>query len=156
MRVLFLLATLGGVLVGACSGADGPSPIQHRASTDPPSTAQAPKSPSDGSQGGSNADPAPAPPATPTPSDPPPVTPDAGGATTPPAPAGACGNPKCFAAFGVAGCKATDGAGVSVTMGCQDGACACLKGGQTTATFEGDATSAADASQLFLSSCDCK
>lgn len=60
------------------------------------------------------------------------------------------------AAFGVAGCKATDGAGVSVTMGCQDGACACLKGGQTTATFEGDASSAADASQLFLSSCDCK
>ncbi len=150
-----MLATLAGVLVGACSDADGPSPLRRRASNDPTSTAELPKSTSDGSQGGSNATPTPAPPATPTPSDPPPATPDAGSTTTPPAPAGACGNPKCFAAFGLAGCKATDGAGASVTMACQDGACACLTGGQTTATTEGDPTNAAEAAQLFLASCDC-
>ena len=153
MRVLFALATSCGLLVGACSDAGGPSPIQRRASS---SAAEPPRSPSDGSQGGSNANPTPAPPA---PSSDPAPTPDAGtappGPPLPPAPAGSCGNPKCFAAFGVGGCKATDGAGKSVTMGCQDGACACLTGGQTTATFEGDATNAAEASQLFLSNCDC-
>jgi hypothetical protein len=48
-----------------------------------------------------------------------------------------------------------DAAGDVVTMGCQDGACACFAGGQTTAVFDGDVNSADDARQLFLTSCGC-
>lgn len=151
MHVLFMLATACGVLLGACSDDGGASPIRRRAET---GTAAPARTPGDGSQGGSSASPTPAPPA---PASDPAPAPDAGPTppTTPPAPAGSCGNPGCLAAFGVGGCKATNGAGTTVTMGCQDGACACLTGGQTTATFEGDATNAAEASQLFLSNCDC-
>ena len=151
MRVLFMLATACGVLLGACSDDGGASPIRRRAEA---GTAAPARTPGDGSQGGSNGSPTPAPPA---PASGPAPAPDAGPTppTTPPAPAGSCGNPRCLAAFGVGGCKATNGAGTTVTMGCQDGACACLTGGQTTATFEGDATNAAEASQLFMSNCDC-
>ncbi len=50
-----------------------------------------------------------------------------GDAAPPPASApGTCGKPKCAATGGLCGCKATDGAGHSVTMGCQGGACACF------------------------------
>ncbi|HSO36838.1 MAG TPA: hypothetical protein VLT33_30135 [Labilithrix sp.] len=155
MRVLFILASAALVL-GACSDAGGPSPIRRRASSEATGGAEAQQS--DGTPGGGANAPTP----TPAPSsDPSPGTPDAGSTTPsptppPPAPAGSCGNPKCFAAFGTGGCKATDGAGASVAMGCQDGACACVSGGQTTATFEGTVNSAADASQLFLSNCDCQ
>jgi hypothetical protein len=45
---------------------------------------------------------------------------------------------------------------MAVTMGCQDGACACFAGGQTTSTFAGDVKSPDDARQLFLTNCDCR
>ncbi len=96
----------------------------------------------------STPDPTPAPDAGTSPS-PSPAPPPA-----PPAP-GSCGAPKCFGLAGVGGCKATDSAGDLVTMGCQDGACACLTGGQTTTTFDGDVTSADDARSLFLVNCTC-
>lgn len=141
------------LLLAACSDAGDASSIRRRANSDSPASAAPSKAPNDGSMGGSSASPTPAPP----PSAPAPATPD-GGATTPPAtpaPAGSCANPKCFGVGGIGGCKATDGTGANVTMGCQDGACACLAGGQTTATFAGDVNSASDAAQLFLANCDC-
>ena len=89
-----------------------------------------------------------------------PAPPDAGAAPAPaPAPVppapGSCGAPRCFGFAGVGGCKATDATGALVTMGCQDGACACLAAGQTTTTFDGDVTSTDDARSLFLVNCAC-
>lgn len=97
---------------------------------------------------------------TPPPSSVPAPASDAG-ATPPPAPApappvpGSCGAPACFGLAGIGGCKATDAAGDRVTMGCQDGACVCLTGGQTTTTFDGDVNSVDDARSLFLVNCTC-
>lgn len=100
---------------------------------------------------------APTPSTTPHPSSAPVPVPDAGAIPTPvPAPPvpGSCGAPTCFELAGVGGCKATDAAGDLVTMGCQDGTCACLTGGQTT-TFDGDVNNVDDARSLFLVNCTC-
>jgi hypothetical protein len=40
-------------------------------------------------------------------------------------------------------------------MACHGGGCACFTADQTTATFDGDITSADDAAQLFLIHCTC-
>jgi hypothetical protein len=68
---------------------------------------------------------------------------------------GSCASPKCFGLAGIGGCKATGQDGALITMGCQDGACACLIGNQTTSTFDGDVATADDARQLFLTNCNC-
>jgi hypothetical protein len=60
-----------------------------------------------------------------------------------------------LAGGGLAGCKATDANNQVVTMGCQDGQCACFTGNQTTSTFAGDPNSPDEAAQLFLTNCDC-
>jgi hypothetical protein len=101
-------------------------------------------------------------PTTTPPSSTPAPSPDAGAApapapappATPPVP-GSCAAPKCFGLAGVGGCKATDSTGALVTMGCQDGACACVAADQTTTTFDGDVTSGSDAHDLFLTNCTC-
>jgi hypothetical protein len=159
MRVLLFAAGASVLLLVACSDGAGASTLQ-RANDLSPARQPASKSTSnDGSHGGSNASPTPASPT--PPSDPTPAT-DAGTGTapttppaTPPAP-GSCASPKCFGLGGFGGCKATDSAGAAVTMGCQDGACACVAGGQTTSTFAGDVNSGDDARQLFLTNCDCQ
>jgi len=150
LTVVAAVATLG--LVG-CSGGTEDSTLQRQqTSTREPASSKGTKSTGDT-----------APATTPPPStpDPNPGSPDGGAAPTPtPAPAptppapGSCGAPKCFGLAGVGGCKATDAAGDLVTMGCQDGACACVAGGQTT-TFDGDVNSTDDARSLFLTNCTC-
>lgn len=114
---------------------------------DAPTTDDAPTPGPD--QGGGSSAPAPAPTTTPAPA---PTT------TTPtpaPAPAGACGNPKCVAFLGTAGCKATDTSGAAVVLGCDQGACACLTGGQQTSTFAANPATIDDAKALFIANCDC-
>lgn len=162
MRVLFsdAVGISALLLLAACSDGSGASTLQRSNGVSPVRAPASKTAPDDGSHGGSNASPKPA---DPTPSsDPMPSTPDAGAGTppvtppaTPPAP-GTCGSPKCFGVGGFGGCKATDGAGATVTMACQDGACACFGGGQTTPTFAGAVKSADDARQLFLTNCDCR
>ena len=130
--------------VEATSGTKaGASNESSNASSAAPSAPAAPTSPgssaaSTTSDAGTGATPAPAPAPPPTPAAP-----------------GTCGNPKCLGGNGLAGCKATDGAGDLVTMGCQDGACACFTGGQETIEFDGDVNSPDDAVQLFLTNCTC-
>jgi len=163
MRVL-LLAPLAAaaLLVGACTGGSGDTTL--RRSQDIESNESTPKKPKDGSKGGSSDSPTPSSSTSDT-SDPAPApapaTPDAGGATptTPPAtPAqpGTCGAPKCFGLGGFGGCKATDGAGDSVVLACNDQGCACLTANKTTSVFDGDVTSGEDAAQLFLANCACQ
>ena len=151
LTVAVPLAMLG--LVGCSDGGEDSS--LRRSQT--PAPTRTPSS----SKGTKSTDSAPS--ATPQPSSEPAPSPD-GGATSPapvPAPAptppapGSCGAPKCFGLVGVGGCKATDSAGVLVTMGCQDGACECLADGQTTTTFDGDVNSVDDARSLFLVNCTC-
>ncbi len=68
----------------------------------------------------------------------------------PPAAPGACGTPKCFAIGGVCGCKATDSAGNTVKMGCQDGACACFDAnGNDTNDFDSSCDDPASAAIAF-------
>jgi hypothetical protein len=139
-------------LVG-CSGGDEDSSLQ-RSPT--PAGSRVPAS-SKGTKSSGDTAPAATPQSAP---DPTPPAPDAGAAPAPaPAPAppapGSCGAPKCFGFAGVGGCKATDAAGDLVAMGCQDGACACVVGGQTTTTFDGDVNSGDDARSLFLVNCTC-
>jgi hypothetical protein len=156
MRVLLVpvLAALS-LSVVACSGGTEDSTLRRAPSS--PARSQAPSSSGDTTSS-----------ATPGPSTPPgpagsstPSAPDAGSGTpAPPAPPavpapGSCGAPKCFGLGGFGGCTAKDAAGVTVTLGCQDGACACLKGALTTSAFEGDVLSADDARQLFFANCDC-
>ena len=157
MRVLFAAFLAGSALVvSACS--DGGENILRRQSSVAPERTPA----SNTSKGGDESakptpDPSPPPPSsTPAPNTSP--APDAGAPATPkPAPTpGSCGAPKCFAVGGYAGCKATGVAGEVVTMGCQDGACACFAGHQTTARFDGAPAGADEASQLFLVNCDCQ
>ena len=146
------LATPGMLSLAGCSGGPEDSTLQ-RSQTPAPTRLPA-------STKGTSGDTSPAttPPAsTPDPSS----SPDAG-APPPPAPKptpppvpGSCAAPKCFGLAGVGGCKATDSAGELVAMGCQDGACACVVGGQTTTTFDGDVNSADDARDLFLTNCTC-
>ena len=154
MRVSILLALAGSALfLAACSDA-GISQIRRRA--DAETAAGTATKGNDPSRGGSNANPTPESPqpdpapATPTPA------PDGGAkpaeAGTPPAPT-TCTTPKCFAFGGYAACKATDGAGREVSMGCENGGCAC-KGG-SGASFNGDPASGNDAALLFLANC-CK
>lgn len=157
MRVLFIvaLAALSLSLV-ACSGGSEDTTLR-RAPVNAPARSQAPSGAGGGDDATTSTTPAPPPQGTPSDSSAP--APDGGAGTpsappSPPAP-GSCGAPKCFGLGGFGGCKATDGAGITVPMACQDGACACLKGAQTTSTFEGDVTSADDARQLFLGNCDC-
>jgi hypothetical protein len=164
MRVSFATIVIGtALLLTACSGgADGVTLQRGRsaASTRSPSATNAAGSGDSDSTASSTSASTPAP-ATP-PADSAPPGSDAGTGTTPapaPAPAapalGSCGNPKCFGLNGVGGCKATDSAGDEVTMGCHGGGCVCFTADQTTATFDGDITSADDAAQLFLTHCTC-
>lgn len=158
MRVSILLALAGSALFTAgCSDA-GISQIRRRADNETAETAKG----SDGSKGGSNANPTPAPadsPVTPPPSTP--SSPD-GGATPAPTPDGGgappanntCTTPKCFGIGGYGGCKATDSAGNQIKMGCQTGDCACQGG--SNADFAGDVSSTNDAVQLFIAHCGCK
>ena len=68
----------------------------------------------------------------------------------PPAAAGSCKNPKCFATQGLCGCKATDGAGNQIVMACQGGGCACLDGnGDDTNDFTATCDDQASAAQAF-------
>ncbi len=68
----------------------------------------------------------------------------------PPAAPGSCGNPQCFAVGGVCGCKATDGAGNTVKMGCQGGACACFDAnGNDTNDFDSSCEDPASAAIAF-------
>ena len=156
MRVSFAALVAGSAfLLGACS--DGGENILRRQSSVAPERTPATNT-SKGGDDNAKPTPDPAPPSnTPAPSTAPPA-PDAGAPATPkPAPTpGSCGAPKCFAAGGYAGCKGTGAAGDVATMGCQDGACACFAGHQTTATFDGAPASATEASQLFLANCDCQ
>jgi len=142
----------------ACSS--GPSAVlDHRSAagtgedaTDPaPSRKDAPQAKPSGND---DAPPPSAPPAAPAPSAS--TTPDAGPppATTPPTP-GSCAAPKCLAGGGLCGCKATDGAGNVVTMGCQDGQCGCFVGQDTTTTFDGTCDTQDDAVSLFVTNCGC-
>jgi hypothetical protein len=160
MRVL-LIAPLAAaaLLVAACSGGadDG---MTLRRGQDITSGKES-KTPSDGSKGGSSDSPTPAPPdSTPDPAPSTPSTTDGGATpTTPPAPPatpGSCGDPKCFGFGGFGGCKATNAAGQSVVMGCDETGCACVTGGKTTTTFEAEVASGADAKTLFLGNCDCQ
>lgn len=108
-----------------------------------------------------NGDPGSSPPSSSPPSqDPTPdpqTTPSPDGGTTkadasPPATSapGTCGNPKCAAGNGLCGCKATDGAGNMIVMGCQDGACACLDGnGNDTNDFNATCDDPASAAIAF-------
>jgi hypothetical protein len=155
-RLLSAAAVVALAPAGLAACSDGPddSPLQ-RSQTPAPT-----RSPASSKGTKSTGDTTPS--TTPPPSEPAP-TPPAGSASapapappapTPPAP-GSCGAPKCFGLAGIGGCKATDSAGDLVTMGCQDGACACLSGGQTTTTFDGDVNSADDARGLFLTNCTC-
>jgi hypothetical protein len=168
MRVFFSpsMAFAAALLVTACSGGSDGVTLQRGRS------ASSPRSPEAASEGGgasgaagsanaSSAAPSTSAPAAPA-GDSAPADGDAGpGAKPAPAPApstaalGSCGNPKCVAANGFGGCRATDAAGDVVTMGCQGGACGCFAGGQAAATFDGDVTSADDAAQLFLLNCTC-
>lgn len=165
MRVFFspILVVATALLLTACSGGPEGATLQRGRSA---SSSRSPEAASAGASGaGGDANASSAPPSTPPPAPAagkPPADGDAGTGTQPaPAPApstaalGSCGNPRCVGANGFAGCKATDGAGEVVTMGCQGGACGCFAGGQTTATFDGDVTSADDAAQLFLLNCTC-
>jgi len=165
MRVFILpFAAMTALLLAACSGGTEGSTLQRSRSA---SSTRAVQDTTESSGGAPSASATPpSAPAAPPPSDPGPAsdTNDAGAATTPvpaPAPAptsaapGTCGNPKCLGGNGLAGCKATDGAGDLVTMGCQDGACACFVGDQATTEFDGDVNSADDAAQLFLTNCAC-
>ena len=149
LTVASTVALLG--LVGCSDGTEESSlqRSQTRAPTRTPAS----------SKGTKSTDPTPS--TTPHPSSSPVPVPDAGATPTPaPAPVptppvpGSCGAPKCFGLAGVGGCKATDAAGDLVTMGCQDGACACLTGGQTT-NFDGDVNDVDDARSLFLVNCTC-
>jgi hypothetical protein len=166
MRVLFnpILVAAATLLVTACSGGSEGAVLQRGRSASSSRSPAATSAGATGSGGDANASsavpsqPAPAAPA----ADTAPADGDAGPGTQPaPAPApstaalGSCANPKCVGANGFGGCKATDGAGDVVTMGCQGGACGCFAGGQTTATFDGDVTSADDAAHLFLLNCTC-
>jgi hypothetical protein len=151
--VLTVAATLTMLGLVGCSGGTEDTSLRRSQTAAP---AHLPAS----SKGTTSGDTAPSTTAQPS-SDPAPVL-DGGAAPAPgpaPAPAppvpGSCGAPKCFGLAGVGGCKATDSAGVLVTMGCQDGACACLAGGQTTTTFDGDVNSVDDARSLFLVNCTC-
>ena len=159
MRVLLVAVLVGSAhLTAACSDA-GDVSIRRSPSRDTASSAPA-GSPATSTQTqappASPASPASTPQPDPAPATPAPVptTTPAPPPATPPAP-GSCGNPKCFAAGGFGGCKATDGTGATVTMGCEDGGCACFAGGQNTAAFEGDPNSSDDAAQLFLTNCGC-
>lgn len=166
MRVFIAaFVTATALLVTACSVGTEDTTLQRGRSA---SSARAPGGASGPAAGDSNATSPPSSPAAPAPPPPPAAnataTNDAGASTGPasgttpaPAPAalGSCGNPKCVGGNGLAGCKATDGAGDVVTMGCQDGACACFAGGQATAEFDGDVNSPDDAAQLFLANCTC-
>jgi hypothetical protein len=40
-------------------------------------------------------------------------------------------------------------------LGCDQGACACLTGGQQTSAFAGNAATVEDAKALFIANCDC-
>jgi hypothetical protein len=167
MRVFFspmLFLAMIALFVTACSSGSEGATLQRGRSASTSRSPEATGAGAAGSGGDANAAsaapsmPAPAAPATDTT----PADGDAGPGTQPaPAPApsaaalGSCANPKCVGANGFGGCKATDGAGDVVTMGCQGGACGCFAGGQTTATFDGDVTSADDAAQLFLLNCTC-
>jgi hypothetical protein len=166
MRVLFssLLVAAAALLVTACSGGADGATLQRGRSASSSRSPEATGASAPGAGGDANG--SAGPPSTPAPAAPAagsaPVDSDAGPGTQPaPAPApstaalGSCANPKCVGANGFGGCKATDGAGDVVTMGCQGGACGCFAGGQTTATFDGDVTSADDAAQLFLLNCTC-
>jgi len=156
MRVFFsALVATSALLLAACSGGTEDGTLQRQ----PGSASSRTPAPGTGSgtkgTGGAPGTSSPGPGSSP-------VTPDAGAAPAPappapaPAPApGSCGDPKCFGVAGVGGCKATDGAGATVTMGCQGGACACVSGGQNTPAFDGDVNSAEDARQLFLINCTC-
>jgi hypothetical protein len=168
MRVFILpVAAMTALILSACSGGTEGTTLQRGRSASSTPAVEAAAGAKGGASNASNASNA-----SPTaPSAPPPpdssaasTTSDAGaGATPAPAPApaptpaapGTCGNPKCLGGDGLAGCKATDGAGDLVTMGCQDGACACFTGGQETIEFDGDVNSADDAVQLFLTNCTC-
>jgi hypothetical protein len=166
MRVLFspILVAATALLVTACSAGPEGTTLQRGRSASSSRSPEATTASAPGSGGGANG--SSAAPSTPAPAAPSadtaPADGDAGPGTQPgsaPAPStaalGSCGNPKCVGANGFGGCKATDGAGDVVTMGCQGGACGCFAGGQTTATFDGDVTSADDAAQLFLVNCTC-
>jgi hypothetical protein len=152
MRVFFTVAggaLLAGLLSAACSdaGASGAVGALRRSSpATEPSHASAPPAASPG-RPSSDPPPAPSAPAVPT------TTPDAGTASGQATPAGSCATPKCFGAFGVCGCIATDSNGASVSLGCQDGQCSCLGGND--ATFDGDCASGADAQDLFFANCGC-
>lgn len=68
----------------------------------------------------------------------------------PPSAPGTCGNPKCAAVGGLCGCKATDGAGNNITMGCQGGACACFDArGNDVRDFDGTCDDPASAAIAF-------
>ena len=176
MRVFILaVALMTALILSGCSGGTEGSTLQRgRSASSTPTVEATNGSGSDAPGASSNASStssSPSAPAAPTA----PAAPDssaassandAGAGATPgsapapspaPAPAalGTCGNPKCVGGNGLAGCKATDGAGDLVTMGCQDGACACFTGGQETTEFDGDVNSADDAAQLFLTNCTC-
>lgn len=159
MRVFITpLMAATALLVAACSGGTEDSTLQRGRSASSTGAPTAGSATGSGSNASSTAGSAPAP-APPPAADTAPAGSDAGPAAPAPAPApaalGSCGNPSCLGGGGLAGCKATDSAGDLVTMGCQDGACACFAGGQTTATFDGDVNSADDAVQLFLANCTC-
>lgn len=155
MRVLLLTAVAAAALtVVACSGG---SEDALRRSQDLTTTQAQPTTESNST--GESSTTSTTPPASPPDSDASPATPeggatpDGGGAGTP-AP-GTCATPKCFGFGGFGGCKATDSAGASVVLACDNGGCACLTAGTTTSTFAGDVNSGDDAAQLFLANCDC-
>jgi hypothetical protein len=151
-RMVSLAATLALASLAGCSGGPEDSTLQRSQTPAPTRLPASTKGTTSGdttpatTPPASTPDPSPSPDAgaTPAPKPPPP----------PPVP-GSCGAPKCFGLAGVGGCKATDSTGDLVAMACQDGACACVVGGQTTTTFDGDVNSASDARDLFLTNCAC-
>ncbi len=170
MRVFILpLAAMTALVLSACSGGTEGTTLQRgRSASSTPAVEAANAASSGASNASSTTSSSPSAPAAPAAPDSNAASSanDAGagatpGSAAPPAPApvpaapGTCGNPKCLGGNGLAGCKATDGAGELVTMGCQDGACACFTGGHATTEFDADVNSADDAAQLFLTNCTC-
>lgn len=158
MRVFLLVAT--ALLAAACSSGPEAGVMRRSGATDgkaskettstqrddAPSTTDSPAS-SPAPNGNPTSVPAPAPTTSSSPS--PTPTP------APAPPAGSCANPKCIAFGGTGGCKATDTNGATVVLGCDQGGCACLTGGQQTTAFEGNAATADDMKALFFANCSC-
>lgn len=155
MRVFFFAGFAAlSFAAAACSG--GTEDTTLRRSPGAPARTQAPAGGGDDTSDEAPSSTPASTPSTPGDATSPAPSPEGGAATPAPPPApGSCGAPKCFGLAGFGGCRATDGAGTLVTLACKDGACACLTGGQPTATFEGVVNSGEDARQLFVASCAC-